>query len=182
MLVHKIIIRRRQKSCTYYPYDCHDLKMLYCLVGKVNWNNQYRSNLLCLCNKQEGVVDNNGNKCVLMMDENFISRWQRITKIQLTQVKRNTWQETTPANGLLNQTKVLMVSIFVLVFTYYYRTTKLTFILFFSKYIKYNINRIWNPPKAASYQQSQTRCLPFMHGHNKKTAETIEIHAGTAIV
>ena len=54
---------------------CHDLKMLYCLVGKVNWNNQYRSNLLCLCNKQEGVVDNNGNKCVLMMDENFISRW-----------------------------------------------------------------------------------------------------------
>ena len=44
-------------------------------------------------------------------------------------------RDNTTANGLLNQTKVLMVSIFVLVFTYYYRITKLTFILFFSKYI-----------------------------------------------
>mgnify|MGYP005725946229 CR=1 FL=1 len=45
--------------CTYYPYNCHDLKILYYLVGNVNWNNQYGSNLLCGCNKQEGVVNNN---------------------------------------------------------------------------------------------------------------------------
>ena len=24
---------------TYYPYDYHDLKLLYCLVKKLNWNN-----------------------------------------------------------------------------------------------------------------------------------------------
>ena len=57
------------ENCTYYPYDCHDLKMLYCLLGKVNWNNQYGSNLLCGCNKREGVVDNNNHKCVLMTDK-----------------------------------------------------------------------------------------------------------------
>ena len=60
-----------EENCTYYPYDCHDLKMLlYCLLGKVNWNNQYGSNLLCGCNKREGVVDNNKHKkCVLMTDK-----------------------------------------------------------------------------------------------------------------
>ena len=57
------------ENCTWYPYDCHDLKMLYCLLGKVNWNNQYGSNLLCGCNKREGVVDNNNHKCVLMTDK-----------------------------------------------------------------------------------------------------------------
>ena len=57
------------EKCTYYPYDCHDLKMLYCLVGKVNWNNQFGSNLLCGCNKRQGVVNNNNHKCVLMTDK-----------------------------------------------------------------------------------------------------------------
>ena len=37
------------------------------------------------------------------------------------------------------------------ILSYYYCTTKLIFILFFSNYILYNINRIWNPPKATSY-------------------------------
>ena len=36
---------------TYYTYDSHDLKMLYCLLGKVNWNNEFRSNILCGCPK-----------------------------------------------------------------------------------------------------------------------------------
>jgi len=73
-----------------------------------------------------------------------------------------------------------MVSIFMLVFifflSYYYTTTKLIFILFFS------INRFWNQSNSSSYKQSETRCLSFVHGHNKKAVETIEIHVGTAIL
>ena len=43
--------------------------MLYCLLGKVFWNNEFGSNLLCKCNKREGVQCNDDHVCMLMTDE-----------------------------------------------------------------------------------------------------------------
>ena len=42
--------------------------MIYCLVGKVNWNNQFGSNLLCGCDKRKGVTNNNDHECKLVND------------------------------------------------------------------------------------------------------------------
>ena len=55
------------------------------------------------------------------------------------------------------------------ILSYYYSTTKLIFILIFSNY---NILYI------IKYEQ----VLKFVNSHNKKTAETIKIHVGTAIL
>ena len=57
------------ENVDYWPYDCHDLKMTYCLVGKVNWNNKHDSNLLCGCPKRVGVIDNENHECIMMTDE-----------------------------------------------------------------------------------------------------------------
>ena len=43
--------------------------MTYCLLGKVNWNNEFGSNLLCGCPKRLGVIDNDNHECVLMTDK-----------------------------------------------------------------------------------------------------------------
>ena len=56
-------------NCTHYTYDCHDLKMMYCLLGKVNLNNGFGSNLLCGCPKRLGVIENKKHECVLMSDK-----------------------------------------------------------------------------------------------------------------
>ena len=87
----------------------------------MNWNNQYGSNLLCGCNKQEGVVNNNDHICMLMTHAKHRQLYLRALAYykqlkEKVKMKMNTWQEKTPTNGLLNRTKVVMVSIFVLVF------------------------------------------------------------------
>ena len=51
------------ENCTHWPYDCHDLKMTYCLLGKVNWNNEFGSNLLCGCPKRLGLTCWSSNQC-----------------------------------------------------------------------------------------------------------------------
>ena len=43
--------------------------MLYCLLGKDNWNNEFGSNLLCGCPKRLSVIDNENHKCVMMSDK-----------------------------------------------------------------------------------------------------------------
>ena len=126
------------ENCTYYPYDCHDLKMLYCLVGKVNWNNQYGSNLLCRCNKREGVVDDNKHKCVLMTDRNHkmlysnaVAYYQNlINKGEAVDLARDTTNKWAARMNQGINGKYFCVHIL----SYYYSTTKLIFNLFFSNY------------------------------------------------
>ena len=58
-------------------YDLHDVKMLYLLTQHSLWNRKHHPFLLCSCQRNIGVLNNEDHICKFTTDEEYKNAWER---------------------------------------------------------------------------------------------------------
>jgi len=63
-------------SSNVWVYDVHDAKMLYSLTQHSQWNRKHNPFLVCKCNRNAGLDDEN-HKCIMIDDSESKRLWER---------------------------------------------------------------------------------------------------------
>lgn len=61
-------------------YDLHDVKMLYLLTQHSLWNRKHHPFLLCTCQRNIGVLNNEDHVCNFITDDHYKNAWERSLK------------------------------------------------------------------------------------------------------